>query len=95
MIPWAKSEGPVKTVLKRLLQALAVLILVLAAAALWKREEVTRLMAVNSLFDEDRIVQNFSHMDELFLTRALSRGDGPVSPLPSGPAAALSPEAAA
>lgn len=84
-----------RTVAKRLSQALAVLILVLAAAALWKREEFTRLMAVNSLFDEGRIVQNFSHIDTLFLTGPLQRGDGPVSPLPHGPAAALSPEAAA
>ena len=82
-----------RTALKRLLQAMAVLILILAGAALWKREEVTRLMAVNSLFDAGRIVQNFSHMDALFLTRPLSRGDGPVSPLPAGPPAALSPAA--
>lgn len=78
--------------MRRLLRLAALLILILAALALWKREEITRLMAVNSLFSPDRIVQNFSHMDDLFLTRPLSRGDGPISPLPKGPEATLPPE---
>jgi CubicO group peptidase (beta-lactamase class C family) len=80
--------------LKRILKGLVVLAVVLAALAVWKREEITRLMAVNSLFAPDRIVQNFSHMDRLFLHRGLSRGEGPVSPLPPGPPATLPPEAA-
>lgn len=80
--------------MKRILKGLAVLAVILAALAVWKREEITRLMAVNSLFAPDRIVQNFSHMDRLFLHRSLSRGDGPVSPLPPGPPATLPTEAA-
>lgn len=80
--------------MRRLVRLLAVLLILLAAAALWKREEITRLMAVNSLFAPDTIVHNFSHMDDLFLTRPLSRGDGPVSPLPKGPDATLPPEVA-
>lgn len=64
--------------------------LALAIAALlvgfWKREEITRLLAVNSLFDENRIVLNFSHMDGAFLHRDIPKGDGPVSPLPEGAA---------
>lgn len=79
--------------LRRLFQGLAVLAVILAAAALWKRDEITRLLAVNSLFDAENIVQNFSHMDQLFFYRQLSRGEGPVSALPAGPQAALSPEA--
>lgn len=67
----------------------AALLVIAAAGAAWKREEIMRLMAVNSLFDADRIVGNFSHMDELFLTRPLSRGDGPVSALPKGAEAVL------
>lgn len=78
--------------LRLFLKLLAVLALILVAAGIWKREEIGRLMAVNSLFDAEHIVQNFSHMDQLFLTRALSRGEGPVSPLPKGPEAALGPE---
>ncbi len=60
------------------------IVLVAAAAGLWKREEITRLMAVNTLFDEGRIVENFSNMNEAFLWTELDRGDGPVTPLPPG-----------
>ncbi len=65
------------------------LVLALALAALvvgfWKREEIQRLMAVNSLFSEEKIVYNFSHMDKAFLTTDLPRGDGPTWELPYGP----------
>lgn len=73
------------------------LALVLAAAAvgLWKREEIARLMAVNTLFSEDRIVANFSGMDRAFLTVPVPRGDGPVSELAQGPEMDLPPAAAA
>lgn len=72
---------------KRLGWGLLVLAIVLAAAAVWKREELTRLMAVNSLFAEDRIVRNFSGMDGLFLTRGMDGGT--AIPLPQGPEAAM------
>jgi CubicO group peptidase (beta-lactamase class C family) len=75
--------------LRLALKGLLVLIVVAAGLGIWKREEITRLMAVNSLFHADKIVHNFSHMDEVFLTRRLSRGTGPVSPLPEGPAMVL------
>ncbi|WP_415184943.1 serine hydrolase domain-containing protein [Phaeovulum sp.] len=68
------------------LRALLVLALILGVAALWKRDELARLLAVNSLFAADKITENFSHMDRLFLTRPLPRGDGPVSALPMGDA---------
>lgn len=74
-------------IFKRLGWGLVALILVLAALAVWKREELTRLMAVNSLFAEDRIVENFSHMDTLFLSRGMAGGT--PSPLPEGPRATL------
>jgi CubicO group peptidase (beta-lactamase class C family) len=67
----------------------ALLLIVAVALAIWKREEITRLVAVNSLFTAEKITRNFSHMDDLFLTRPLPRGDGPVSPLPEGPAIEL------
>ncbi|MCW9042437.1 MAG: beta-lactamase family protein [Pseudopelagicola sp.] len=62
------------------------LLLIVTAAVLyaWKRDEITRLMAVNSLFSEEKIVHNFSHMDTLFHTSPVDRGDGPVSALPVG-----------
>ncbi len=73
----------------------AILALVLAAVVvgLWKRDEIMRLMAVQSLFSEEKIVSNFSNMDRAFLTRAIPRGDGDVSPLPDGPRMML-PDAA-
>ena len=82
---------------KGLLGAILVLVLVLglvlAALAGWKREEVTRLMAVNALFDAGGIVQNFSHMDSMLRAVTPPRGPGPMSALPPGPAATLSPGA--
>lgn len=74
---------------------LVVVALVLGGIALVKREEIARLMAVNSLFEAENIVANFSHMDRLFLHRVLERGTGPVSALPAGTPESLSPEAQA
>ena len=76
------------------LRAMLVVVLIAAVLAFWKREEIKRLLAVNSLFEAENIVHNFSHMDQLFLTRPLSRGERPVSPLPQGPLATLPPEVA-
>ncbi|TYO88204.1 serine hydrolase domain-containing protein [Oceanicella actignis] len=55
------------------------------AALVWKRDELARLYRVNTLFAEDRIVDNFMHMDRLFWTVPVPRGDGPVRPLPADP----------
>lgn len=73
-------------VLKRLLRIFLMLVLAASVVGFWKREEIQRLMAVNSLFSEEKIVQNFSHMNEAFLTVALPRGNGPTWELPYGPA---------
>ena len=51
-----------------------VLLLLLGAAAVTavvKRDAIARLSTVNTLFDTDRIVDNFSNMDRAFLTRTL------------------------
>lgn len=71
------------------------LVVLLAVLGLWKREELGRLVAVQSLFSEDKITANFSNMQAAFLTIPVSRGDGPVIELPSGPTATLPPETAA
>ncbi len=63
---------------------LLALVLAVVVVGVWKRDALTRLGAVNSLFAEDRIVGNFSHMDRLFETAPVPRGDGPVSTLPVG-----------
>ena len=68
--------------LGRVLLALLVAAVVIG---LWKREEIERLLAVNSLFSEEKIVYNFSHMDGAFLSAPISRGDGLTSELAYGP----------
>ena len=73
-----------RLLVRRVLPVVAVLLLILAALAAWNREALVRLNAVNTLFAEDRIVWNFSHMDTLFHTVTVPRGDGPVSELPEG-----------
>ncbi|WP_295313975.1 serine hydrolase [Roseobacter sp.] len=70
-------------------RVLLMLICALVAAGVWKRDEINRLMAVNSLFDPDRIVANFSNMDAAFLHTRLETKTVPVSPLPTGAAATM------
>ena len=61
-----------------------ILLFAMVGTTLVYREQLIRLRAVVTLFDEDRIVRNFSNMDTLFRTRAI-----PVqriaAPLPKGP----------
>lgn len=76
-----------RRVFKTLGYILLVLVVIVAAAAFWKREDIARLLAVNTLFREDRIVANFSGMDRLFHHRQLRAGD--PSPLPHGPDAPM------
>ena len=55
-----------KPILKWGLMGLFVIVVVVVALGLWQREKVTRLMAVNSLFAENRIVGNFIAMNGMF-----------------------------
>lgn len=73
-----------KTLMKRLGQGTLIALILLAIAAVWKREQITRLLAVNSLFSQEKIVSNFSHMDAAFLTVPLTENTGGISPLPQG-----------
>ncbi|PTX50002.1 hypothetical protein IQ03_01549 [Gemmobacter caeni] len=78
--------------MRRFLKILGVVTLIVAALAVWKREEIIRLQSVLTLFDADRITGNFSHMDAAFLSTPLPKGDRPALPLPPGPAFDLPPE---
>ncbi len=73
-----------RTLGKWLGRILLTLLLAAVAVGVWKREEITRLLAVNSLFEEEKIVANFSNMNAAFLNRPVSRGEGSVSELPVG-----------
>jgi CubicO group peptidase (beta-lactamase class C family) len=75
--------------------ALFILVLLAGITGLWKREEIGRLMAVNSLFAEEKITANFSNMRGMFFNRSMSRGDGPASPLPPASMQAELPAGAA
>jgi len=80
--------------MRRWLKRVGVVVMVLAVIALaigiWKREEVLRLMAVNSLTSPARVVANFSNMDALFYTADMDGGT--ASPLAAGNAATLPQE---
>jgi CubicO group peptidase (beta-lactamase class C family) len=69
--------------MRRIAKTLGVLLLIIAAFGVWKREEIGRLHAVLGLFKPAQIVQNFSHMDQAFRTRDIPIS-GPVMPLPQG-----------
>lgn len=49
-----------------------------------KGEGIARLKAVNTLFDADKIIYNFSNMNAAFQNVELEHGSGPVTPLPLG-----------
>ena len=74
-----------RTWLRRIGMALGLLLVVAIALGVWKRDEITRLLAVNSLFAEDRIVSNFSSMNTMFNSVTLRGGD--PQPFEPGPAA--------
>lgn len=69
--------------MRRFAKILGVTALIIAALALWKRDELGRLQAVLGLFKPAQIVQNFSHMDAAFPTHDIAFTP-PVMPLPPG-----------
>lgn len=78
-----------RTVFKWLFRAILALVLAAVVFGFWKREEIRRLLAVNALFSEESIVENFSNMDRAFLFAPVDRGTGRTSPLPYGAAAEM------
>ena len=73
-----------RIVLKWILRIGLVLVNIAILIGLWKWDEITRLLAVNTLFDENRIISNFSNMEGAFLHRDIPKGDTAVSTLPTG-----------
>lgn len=74
-----------KRIFKWTLRVLLLLIVVGMAVGLWQRDRITRLMAVVTMFDEDRIVGNFTNMGAMFETAALPLTDEAPNVLPEGP----------
>lgn len=60
--------------MRKTLRIFAIVVLVVLGTALFYRAELTGLWTVAHLFDEDRIVHNFQHMDELFDTSPIKGG---------------------
>lgn len=73
-----------KPILKWLLRGVLFAGILIAIVAVFQREKLGRLMAVNSLFSEDRIVQNFTQMDTMFETAALSTDTSTSNELATG-----------
>ena len=73
-----------RRVFKILTRVFAVILILAIAIAIWKREDIKRLLAVNSLFTEEKIIANFSGMNRAFLSVDVPRGSGPVAELPKG-----------
>ena len=67
---------------KWVLRVFVVLLLAELVVGLWQREQIMRVLAVNSLFSEAKIVNNFSHMNAAFLSTPVPRGDGPTAEAP-------------
>ncbi len=82
-----------KTRWKWAIGVIASLALALTVLGIWKRDALARLSAVNSLFSEETIIANFSHMDSAFRSRTLPRGTSGHTPLPMGQPTTL-PDAA-
>lgn len=62
------------------------------ASNFWRGEGIGRLLAVNSLFNADRIVSNFSNMNAAFLNVELDKGSAPIAPLPVGSEMVMPPK---
>lgn len=80
--------------LKWAMRGAAIFLVCALAIGVWKREEIRRLWAVNSLFEPDQIVQNFSNMDKLFLSTEIDHGTRTYTPLPVADDMPVSPDVA-
>ena len=74
-----------KTFFKWLGLGLLIGIFMVAVLGVLEREKLARLMAVNSLFAEDRIVENFTAMDTMFENTAVPSDPDVVNTLTIGP----------
>ena len=62
----------------KLLKIFAGLVLLLILLALFNIQKIKQLYTVLHIFDEDQIVYNFMHMEELFDTRTIERSPQPT-----------------
>jgi len=72
-----------KTFFAWMARGLLIGIIAVAGLAFLERDRLTRLLAVNSLFSEDKIVANFTAMDTMFENTPVA-ASGPVNTLTTG-----------
>jgi hypothetical protein len=73
-----------RTFLKWLLRGIVMSTALILLIGVLQREKLTRLMAVNSLFSEARIVENFTSMNSMFENVALTPQSDTVNRLAAG-----------
>ncbi len=73
------------------LRLLTILVLALVGLGFAERGRIMRLQAAMTLFDQDKIVRNFSHMDTMFASTPLPSPPHVPSPLPNAPVALTPP----
>lgn len=71
------------------LRAVLILAVLALSIGIWKRDQIRQLLAVKSLFSEETIVHNFSHMGDLMTHVPVPRGSEDVVRLPIGTKAAM------
>ncbi len=66
------------TIVRKLGLGVFILLGVIAILLLINHKKIIRLLAVNSLFDKEVIVDNFQHMDEIFDTSEMTASPDPI-----------------
>lgn len=62
----------------KILKGLGILVIIVLAIALFNKKKITQLYTVLHIFDEDQIVHNFMHMEDLFDTRTIEKSTNPT-----------------
>jgi CubicO group peptidase (beta-lactamase class C family) len=65
--------------MKGILKAIGIICIIILFIALFQRDKIRRLIVVNSLFDEENIVDNFQDMETLFPSYHIPRSSKPLT----------------
>ena len=66
------------SIIKKIGLSFFIILGVIAILLLINHKKILRLLAVNSLFDKEVIIDNFQHMDGIFDTSAMKASDDPI-----------------
>lgn len=62
----------------KILKGLGILVILVLAVAIYNKKKIVQLYTVLHIFDEDQIVDNFMHMEDLFDTRTIEKSASPT-----------------